>query len=78
MNFSCTIPQQPDGLYIEFRPTGRCDPGTITVTDGAGQSIEVGSLSETEEYHVLNADEKQMERSLAQPPLRQGRGALIN
>ena len=60
----CNIPPQPDGQYVEFRPTGRGEPGTVIVKDALGQVIEIGSLSATEEYHVLSADEKQMESTV--------------
>ncbi|HET6251700.1 MAG TPA: prepilin-type N-terminal cleavage/methylation domain-containing protein [Tepidisphaeraceae bacterium] len=66
VNFTCNFQPQPDGLYVEFRSTGRTDPGTVLVTDSTGKKIEVGTLSATEEYHALSNDEKQMEQTLLQ------------
>jgi type II secretion system protein H len=51
--------QQQDGLYVEFQPSGRTDPGLIKLTDRQGSLIEVGCLSATETFHVLSASEMQ-------------------
>ncbi|HZL37804.1 MAG TPA: GspH/FimT family pseudopilin [Tepidisphaeraceae bacterium] len=68
VTFKCNIAPQIDGIYIEFRPNGRCDPGTVQFSDGSGKTIEVGCLSATEDVHVLSDDERQQELALAQPP----------
>ena len=68
VNLDTNILPQPDGLYVVFRPSGRCDPGTIRFTDRSGKLIEVGCLTGTEQYHVLSDDEKQLEQSMAPAP----------
>jgi Tfp pilus assembly protein FimT len=67
VNLACSVAPQPDGTYIEFRPNGRCDPGTVQLTDANGKVIEIGCLSATEEFHVLSDDERNQEKSLPQP-----------
>ncbi|HWE04597.1 MAG TPA: GspH/FimT family pseudopilin [Tepidisphaeraceae bacterium] len=68
VSFDSTIVQQPDGLYVEFYPSGRCDPGTIVFHDSGGAQIEIGCLAGTEQYHVLTEDEKQLEQSMTPAP----------
>jgi prepilin-type N-terminal cleavage/methylation domain-containing protein len=68
VSFTCNILPQPEGQYIEFRATGRVDPGTIQVTDTSGQTVEIGALSATESYHVLSDEEKTLEQ---QTPIQQ-------
>jgi prepilin-type N-terminal cleavage/methylation domain-containing protein len=68
VTFQCNFQPQPDGTYLQFRPTGRSDPGTVTFTDGEGQPIEVGALMATEPFHVLNDQEKQLEQNMPVPP----------
>jgi prepilin-type N-terminal cleavage/methylation domain-containing protein len=47
------IPRQTDGgVYVNFLPTGRCDPGTIVVRDNTGGTIIVTCQSPTELYHI--------------------------
>ena len=52
VSFSTNILQQPDGLYVEFHSSGRCDPGTLIFSDTDGAVIEIGCLAGTEQYHV--------------------------
>lgn len=55
-------PQQQDGQYIQFLPTGRTDPATIRLTDTSGGAvIQIGCLTATERYHVLTQDEIQQQ-----------------
>jgi Tfp pilus assembly protein FimT len=69
VNFDCNFPPQPDGSnYIEFRPSGRCDPGTIGFTDLKGQVIRIGCLTGTEQFHVLSPDEEQLMKTVVAPP----------
>lgn len=67
VNVVCNVPPQPDGTYIEFRPSGRTDPGTLQISDANGGMIEVGCLSATEEFHVLSDDERKQEQTPQQP-----------
>ena len=48
--------QQPDGTYIEFRPTGRSDTGTIRLTDEEGNVKEVTCDTPTELFHVVDVN----------------------
>ena len=52
VRIACDVQSQQDGLYIEFRPTGRTDPATIRVTDDDGMVVEVVCESATELFHV--------------------------
>ena len=52
-----TFVPQPDGRYIEFQPTGRADPGTVTVSDNRGRTFTIACWSATETYHVATAQE---------------------
>jgi len=47
------IPQQQNGQYVEFHPTGRTDPATIKLTDRNGATIEVGCSSATELFRII-------------------------
>jgi Tfp pilus assembly protein FimT len=51
------LAQQPDGQYIEFRPTGRIDPARLTVTNQEGGQIDIASLSATEPLRILKPGE---------------------
>jgi len=55
VRIACDVQSQQDGLYIEFRPTGRTDPATIRVTDDDGMLVEVVCESATELFHVADA-----------------------
>ena len=55
VQISCDLPAQQDGLYIEFRPTGRTDPATIRVTDDDGIVVEVVCESATELFHIADS-----------------------
>ena len=52
VSITCDVPSQQDGLYIEFRPSGRTDPATIRVMDDDGMVVEVVCESATELFHV--------------------------
>lgn len=52
-------PQQQDGQYIQFLPTGRTDPATISVADVRGKTIEITCYSPTEMFHVVTDLERQ-------------------
>ena len=52
-------PQQQDGQYIQFLPTGRTDPATIRVADRRGKVIEITCYSPTEMFHVITDAERQ-------------------
>ena len=54
-----TAPQQQDGQYIQFLPTGRTDPATIRVADMRGKVIEITCYSPTEMFHVVTDLERQ-------------------
>jgi type II secretion system protein H len=54
------LPAQSDGTYVEFQPSGRVSTATIRLVDSAtGQESDVGTLSATEIFHVLNDSERQ-------------------
>lgn len=67
INFSTSLVQQTDGMYVQFRPSGRSDPASISFTDQAGNVIEIGCLATTEQFHVLSEDERQLEKSMPAP-----------
>jgi len=50
---------QPDGTYVQFLPTGRCDPATIHVTDPNGKVTEIACFSSTELFHIVSDQERQ-------------------
>ena len=54
VRIACDLQPQQDGLYIEFRPTGRTDPAIIRVSDDDGMVIEVICESATELFHVAD------------------------
>jgi type II secretion system protein H len=59
INIATNIAPQADGLYMQFQPTGRCDPSTIQLTDAdSGDMVALGTLSATEVFHVLNDEER--------------------
>jgi prepilin-type N-terminal cleavage/methylation domain-containing protein len=67
--FTCMLAPHPDGsYYVEFQPTGRCDPGTIQFKGATKQVIEVGCLTGSEQYHVLTDDEKLLMAQMLVPP----------
>ncbi len=43
--------------FIEFRPTGRTDPATITLTDRYGSMYELACSSATEQFRILPQSE---------------------
>ena len=47
-------PQRPDGIYLQFLPTGRTDQATIRVTDAAGRSTLITCDSPTEMFHIVS------------------------
>lgn len=74
VTFDCNFAAQSDGQYVEFRPSGRCDPATVKFSEIRGTAvIEVGCLSATEQWHVLSDDERQLENSQPPPPSAQVR-----
>jgi type II secretion system protein H len=49
-----------DGEYIEFQPSGRVTAATVRlVNQSTGEEVDIGSLSATEIFHVLNDAERQ-------------------
>lgn len=69
VTFDCMMSPHPDGTYyVEFQPSGRCDPGTIQLKGRGGQVIEVGCLTATEQYHVLSDEEKLLKAQIVTPP----------
>ncbi len=61
INIAANIQMQPDGMYVEFQPNGRCDPVTIQLTDTQyNKSNDVGSLTSTEPFHVFSDSEQAM------------------
>jgi prepilin-type N-terminal cleavage/methylation domain-containing protein len=48
----CSLQPQQDGLYIEFKQTGRSDPATVFVRDDDGNSLQIVSESATELFHI--------------------------
>lgn len=57
MHMQTDAPQQPDGQYIDFRPTGRVDPARIILTSQTGDTIEIACLSATERFRILTPGE---------------------
>jgi prepilin-type N-terminal cleavage/methylation domain-containing protein len=57
VDLSWNAPQQADGQYIQFRPTGRTDPATIVVRGAAGTVMYIACPSATELYKVMTVDE---------------------
>lgn len=58
LTISTDLQTQGDGLYIQFTPDGRCDPGTITVRDDRNSQVQVSCLSATETYRVVDPNQK--------------------
>jgi type II secretion system protein H len=46
--------QSKSDLYVEFRPTGRIDTGTIRLSDEDGYVKEIVCESPTELYHIID------------------------
>lgn len=59
VTLSWDVAPQPDGQYVRFTPTGRCDPGNIYITDGHGQPVQISCYTPSEMYHVVTAQERQ-------------------
>ena len=57
VEISWNAPQQPDGQYIQFQPTGRTDPATIIVRGADRQVIYIAAPSSTELFKVMTPDE---------------------
>ena len=57
VDISWNAPQQPDGQYIQFQPTGRQDPAVIIVRGVDRQIIYIASPSATELFKVMTPDE---------------------
>ncbi len=48
------IPSKQDGgQYIEFRPTGRTEPATITLIDNLGGTVQIACSSATELFRIV-------------------------
>jgi type II secretion system protein H len=56
-SISTDAPNHKDGVYVEFRPTGRTDPARIWLTDKMGGTIEVACASATDGYALVPAAE---------------------
>jgi type II secretion system protein H len=56
VRMECDLTPQQDGLYVEFRPNGRCDPGTLRLRDNEGNVREVICESTTEQYHIADTN----------------------
>ena len=54
--------QRPDGMYVEFKPNGRCEPGYIRLMDDRNQSAEIACESSTELYRILAPGEASTRR----------------
>ncbi len=59
---ACDFPQHQDGVYVEFKPSGRCDPGYIRIIDDNNQAAEIVCESSTELYHILAPGEQTSRR----------------
>lgn len=74
VNVESTYTPQPDGLFIQFRPTGRCDPGSVRLSDPQGKTIEVGCVTGSESFHILSDEERvQLQNGSLTPPVAQVR-----
>ena len=52
------IPNKQDGSqYIEFHPTGRTEPATITLTDNFGATVQIACSSATELFRIVPPSE---------------------
>lgn len=56
VNVECDAPTQPDGQYIEFQPTGRCDPANLHFIGPNNRTVLVACLSATELFQVQPPD----------------------
>jgi type II secretion system protein H len=52
--------QTSGGEYVTFRPTGRSEPGSVTLTDRNGNSVVVMCPSATEVFHIAKPGEKEI------------------
>jgi prepilin-type N-terminal cleavage/methylation domain-containing protein len=59
---ACDFPQRQDGLYSEFKPSGRIDPGYIRIVDEDNQVAEIACESATEIYRILRPGEPSSRR----------------
>jgi prepilin-type N-terminal cleavage/methylation domain-containing protein len=59
---ACDFPQHQDGIYAEFRPSGRVDPGYIRIVDDDNQVAEIACESATELYRILGRNEPSSRR----------------
>jgi type II secretion system protein H len=50
---------QPDGLYVQFTPDGKCDPATITISDDRRNQVQLACQSATETFHVIDPNTRQ-------------------
>ena len=55
VTMECDLPPQPDGLYVEFWPTGRTQPAVIRLTDTSNRVTEVACYYPTERFRVVNS-----------------------
>ncbi|HVX83365.1 MAG TPA: GspH/FimT family pseudopilin [Phycisphaerae bacterium] len=54
MRMECDLPQGDNTQQIaRFYPTGRCDPGTIKLTDDRGVSYSITCESPSDSYHIV-------------------------
>jgi prepilin-type N-terminal cleavage/methylation domain-containing protein len=49
--------QHAGGTYIEFQPSGRCDPSHVQLTDSQGRVFDLGNATSTEAMHLLSEAE---------------------
>ena len=56
------FPQHQDGIYVEFRPSGRVDPGYVRLVDDENRSTEIACESATELYRILAKGEPSARR----------------
>ncbi len=48
------VPQQEDGTYVQFSPSGRTSPAIIYIEDANGRKRMVACLSATERFRILS------------------------
>jgi len=56
VNLQWDAPQQSDGQYVTFLPTGRVEPSTLILSDTENNVVQVASQSASEAYRVLSQD----------------------